>query len=72
MHILAGTTKREQRAKRDLNVKQLQQIKRAAEAVVQGKHEAKQLEEESSYSLFWFHQKFDPCTNTLEYRYKGG
>ena len=45
----------------------------AAEAAAQGKHEeAKQLEEESSYSPFWFHKQFDPCTNTMAYKYKGG
>ncbi|XP_065893633.1 oxysterol-binding protein 1-like [Dysidea avara] len=46
---------------------------KAAEAAAQGKHEeAKQLEEESSYSPFWFHKQFDPCTNTMAYKYKGG
>ena len=48
---------------------------KAAEAAAQGKHEeAKQLKEfeESSYSPFWFHKQFDPCTNTMAYKYKGG
>ena len=46
---------------------------KAAEAAAQGKHEeAEQLEEESSYSPFWFHKQFDPCTNTMACKYKGG
>jgi len=68
--VLQVRLEEKQRAKRR---KREAAAARAAEAAAQGRHEeAKQLEEESSYSPFWFHKQFDPCTNTMAYKYKGG
>ena len=34
--------------------------------------DARKLHEESEYKPQWFEKRFDPCTNTLIHKYKGG